>query len=94
MPEGLKRHVRNIHLNIKDKSCPHCDYKTAVGFNLRIHITRVHEGKQFKTTCQYCGKNVNSLEWHIKTYHINEYESDNKVNGYNNEEKALIMLKE
>ena len=75
--EALKRHTNNIHLNLKDKLCPHCDYKTHVNFNLRIHIMRVHEGKQFKVQCQYCNKNVNSLDWHVKTYHRQEYDALN-----------------
>ena len=56
-------------MNKKDKSCPHCDYKTSEGFNLRIHIARVHEGKKFKAECPYCNKSVVSLNWHLEKYH-------------------------
>lgn len=82
---GLNRHIKNIHMNLKDRTCPHCDYRTSEGFNLRIHILRVHEGKHFKTTCQFCGKNVNSLDWHIKTYHVEEHVKLNNLPTITNE---------
>ena len=70
---ALKRHIKNVHMDIKDNFCPHCDYKTNVSGNLRVHISRVHEGNAVKTTCKYCDKNVSTsgMDWHIKTYHTN-----------------------
>ena len=65
----MTRHIKVIHMNQKDKSCPHCDYRTSEGFNLRIHIARVHEGKRFKAECPYCNKSVVSLDWHLEKYH-------------------------
>jgi len=85
LKNGLNRHIKNLHMNIKDRVCPHCNYRTSEGFNLRIHIMRVHEGKHFKTTCQFCGKTVNSLNWHIKTYHVEEYVKLNNLPVTNNE---------
>eukprot|EP00090_Calanus_glacialis_P017094 TRINITY_DN26719_c0_g1_i1.p1 TRINITY_DN26719_c0_g1~~TRINITY_DN26719_c0_g1_i1.p1 ORF type:complete len:633 (-),score=152.98 TRINITY_DN26719_c0_g1_i1:65-1963(-) len=67
--DGLTRHIKVIHMNQKDKACPHCDYRTSEGFNLRIHIARVHEGKSFKAECPYCNKSVVSLDWHVEKYH-------------------------
>ena len=64
-------------MNQKDKACPHCDYRTSEGFNLRIHIARVHEGKSFKAECPYCNKSVVSLDWHLEKYHKKLL--DNKV---------------
>ena len=64
-------------MNKKDKACPNCDYRTSEGFNLRIHIARVHEGKSFKAECPYCYKSVVSLDWHVEKYHKKML--DNKV---------------
>jgi len=71
--DGLRRHLKHIHTSIKDKMCTYCDYKTNVGGNLRMHISRVHEGNSKKTGCKYCEKEVltSSMDWHVKTYHCN-----------------------
>lgn len=90
----LKRHVNNIHLNIRDKECPHCNYKTNTGFNLKIHITRVHEGKKLKSECHFCQKQVYSLEWHINRYHAPELaEEAEKLNHLTDESAQSLTVK-
>ena len=68
--EHMKRHIKRIHDKILDVHCLQCDYKTYSNFNLRIHVTRVHEGKQLKQSCPYCQQTVISMDWHIKMYHV------------------------
>ena len=77
-------------MNKKDKACPHCDYRTSEGFNLRIHIARVHEGKSFKAECPYCNKSVVSLDWHIEKYHKKML--DNKVELTQLVEQDEVMI--
>jgi len=92
--QQLKRHINNVHLNIKDKECPHCNYKTTTGFNLKIHITRVHEGKKLKSECEFCQKQVYSLEWHITRYHPQEMaQQAEKLNPLTEESAQNITMK-
>jgi len=85
----LERHIKTVHLNIRDQECPHCNYKTTTGFNLKIHVSRVHEGKQLRKECEFCGKKVYSLEWHVYQYHKTaKLKQDNEnlmesINGIN-----------
>jgi len=86
LKDGLNRHIKAVHFKLKDKCCPYCAYTSAEGFNLRMHIARVHEGRKVSLQCPVCDKNVVSLEWHLQQYHktqdisefINAAESENK----------------
>ena len=66
---ALVRHFKIVHEKIKDFQCDQCNYKTSTGFNLRIHVKRVHERKPLKEMCPHCDKAFIQLDWHIQTYH-------------------------
>lgn len=91
--DGLTRHIRVIHMNKKDKACPQCDYRTSEGFNLRIHIARVHEGKTFKAECPYCSKSVVSLDWHIDKYHKKMLDTKVEAVQLVNQQKEIVKNK-
>ena len=40
--DQLRKHNRNIHDQVKDKHCSHCEYKTYSSFNLNLHIKNNH----------------------------------------------------
>ena len=52
----LNCHIKRYHSGIirpKDKSCPHCEYKTESSSILKTHIEAVHEGKK-DYQCEHC----------------------------------------
>lgn len=66
----VDKHIRQVHLQIKNKICPFCDYKTYSRFNLNLHVTKMHEGKKMeKQQCLYCDKTPFALDYHMQTYH-------------------------
>ena len=79
----LDRHVNRIHKKIKDKKCQDCSYATYSVYNLRLHITKMHLGKQIeKQKCPYCDKDTTNLNYHIDTMHNEHYsaeETDGKI---------------
>lgn len=83
LKEGLDRHIKHIHQKIMNYHCDHCDYKTYAGFNLRLHISKMHTKEEMEKICQYCNQKTNSLEYHIRIYHIEE-ELRSKVNKEEN----------
>jgi len=88
--EHMKRHIKRIHDKILDIHCLQCNYKTYSNFNLRIHVTRVHEGKQLKQICPYCQQSVISLDWHIKMYHVEKASSKVEVDSAEIEKAAAV----
>ena len=72
--DSLKKHTKAIHMNVKNMQCNYCDYKTYSGYNLKLHITKMHEGKDTieKVTCQSCQKIVTNLPYHNKIYHLGQ----------------------
>ena len=68
---NLARHMNTMHGHGKPKEfqCGHCNYKTNKKYNLKLHVTRVHEGDYHKKTCPHCLKEFIDLEFHIKSYH-------------------------
>ena len=66
---SLKRHIEIVHEKKKTFRCSYCAYKSSTGFNLRIHVKRVHERRPLKEICPFCYQPCIALEWHIKTYH-------------------------
>jgi len=101
LKDGLNRHVRSVHFQLKDKQCPHCKYKTSEAFNLRLHIARVHEGRKTSAQCPVCDKKVVSLQWHLQQYHktqdvsayLNTKEEAEKDN-FNQEDQLNFLNKE
>jgi len=68
--ETLKKHVKIVHLQIKNKACVYCDYRTHSKFNLDLHVNKMHLGIQIeKQTCKHCEKSTYKLEHHMKIYH-------------------------
>ena len=70
LQDTVDKHIRQVHRKIKNKICPFCEYKTYSGFNLKLHVTKMHEGKKMeKQQCLYCDKTPFSLDYHMQTYH-------------------------
>ena len=62
--------TKHGHGNPIEFHCGHCNYKTNKKYNLKLHVTRVHDvGDHYKKTCPHCLKEVIDLEFHIKNYH-------------------------
>ena len=77
----LDRHVNRIHKNIKDNKCQDCSYATYSGYNLKLHITKMHLGKKIeKQICPYCNKETTNINYHIDTMH-NEHFIAEKTDG-------------
>jgi len=70
LQETLKKHIKIVHLQIRNKTCLYCDYKTHTKFNLDLHINKMHLGIQTeKQTCSHCDVSTYRLEHHMKIYH-------------------------
>ena len=68
--ETLRKHIKIVHLRVRNKICFHCDYKTHTKFNLDLHVSKMHLGIQVeKQTCSLCDKKTYKLEYHMKVYH-------------------------
>ena len=72
----------NTHKN-KDFSCPHCDYKTNVEYNVNLHIQRKHS-KVDPVQCPLCGKIIKALkksrlECHIRRCSVNSSNRERHV---------------
>ena len=66
----MRTHVKRIHENVKDKVCPHCSYATYSGFNLKLHVSKMHLGTGLiKEPCPHCDKETTNLKHHMETYH-------------------------
>ena len=73
---GVKNHIKFVHLKFKNIQCLSCDYKTYSRFNLKVHVTKMHEGNKLgKKQCVYCDKATFSMDYHMKTYHDNVLEN-------------------
>ena len=71
---GVDKHINAIHLQIKNKHCQFCDYRTYNMFNLNLHIANRHKGEKMeKQQCNHCDKVVMSMDWHLKIYHPEVY---------------------
>ena len=66
----LKRHVNNIHNQIKNYLCDLCDYRTYSSFNLRIHKSKMHTKQSIEVVCSVCHKKTYGIDNHMKTYHF------------------------
>jgi hypothetical protein len=51
--DGLAKHVKSIHMRIKNCKCPHCDYACTLPGNLDKHIEVVHSANK-PFVCEYC----------------------------------------
>ena len=68
--ETMKKHIKIVHLQVRNKICMYCDYKTYTKFNLDIHISKMHLGTQIeKQSCGLCTKKTYKMDYHMKVYH-------------------------
>ena len=68
----LKRHIREIHEGIKDKHCPQCSYTTYSSYNLKMHVSKVHDKTTMYQDCHHCRVRSGNMNKHISIYHIEE----------------------
>ena len=66
--EYMLKHKRRVH-NDKIFKCDMCSFQSKYPDNLGQHIRTVHEKRSLRENCPACGKEVTSLEWHMKVYH-------------------------
>ena len=65
---ALAVHIRNKHE--KNHQCPHCSHKSGTTSNLKLHISKVHFGKdREKFDCTHCGMQTLDLAKHIRIKH-------------------------
>ena len=69
-------HVKSVHDKVKDKQCPECAYNTYSSYNLRLHVTKVHDQTAMIKMCPHCEKKTGSLERHISTYHSEHFDNN------------------
>ena len=68
--DSLNKHIKGVHMKIKDRHCDQCEYSTYSGFNLKLHISKMHTGMELKKEkCIDCFKEVYNLPYHKKIYH-------------------------
>ena len=68
--QRVRKHVEQVHEQRKNKKCDQCPYATYSGFNLRLHVTKVHERSELKyEMCKHCDKTSSNMKLHMSTYH-------------------------
>lgn len=72
--DGMQKHIRHVHDNVKNILCNFCDYKTNSSFNLRLHVSKMHTKEELEVECQFCNIKTRGLEYHLKIYHFKEYQ--------------------
>jgi KRAB domain-containing zinc finger protein len=67
----LKKHIKAVHLKIKNFECEKCSYKCATKTSLKNHINAVHDKiKNFECEkCSYKCSSRGNLYQHINTVH-------------------------
>jgi len=88
----VKRHVKIVHMQVKDISCDMCEYRTYTSFNLRVHKSKMHTKESLETHCEICNKKTMSIEHHMKTFHFDVFaqERDHERSlDFLNEDKKL-----
>lgn len=75
---NFRKHMRTMHGegNQRTFHCERCSYKTNVKYNLKLHVSKVHDGDYHKKECPYCTKEVIALDYHIKNYHYDHITSN------------------
>merc|ERR1711894_519609 len=85
--DKVKRHVKSVHLKIKDYSCELCSFETAQMSHLNYHLKAMHD-KGKKVQCQSCtfqSDDKLKLQEHIKAVHPRLFSCticSFKTNGY------------
>eukprot|EP00088_Acartia_fossae_P028223 TRINITY_DN2901_c0_g1_i2.p1 TRINITY_DN2901_c0_g1~~TRINITY_DN2901_c0_g1_i2.p1 ORF type:complete len:618 (-),score=140.71 TRINITY_DN2901_c0_g1_i2:87-1940(-) len=70
--EGLERHIKQVHEQIKNYHCEECEYRTYSGANLRLHVSKMHTKVDNERVCQFCNIKTRSLDYHLRIYHTDE----------------------
>ena len=71
---GLRKHLKFIHHQVRDQQCQDCGYNTYSAGNLKLHINKMHLGIPLvKVPCPHCDKKVGNLPLHTKTYHMKSF---------------------
>ena len=68
---NFRKHMNKMHGegNQRTFHCERCSYKTNVKYNLKLHVSKVHDRDYVKKMCPHCTKEVVDLYYHMKTYH-------------------------
>merc|ERR1712150_174099 len=80
---SLQRHIKSIHLNIKDIKCQVCHYATSDKSSLDQHIERNHPNFT-NFSCHICGFSVFrrvNIEKHYETVHNQTKDSKYCINS-------------
>jgi len=70
--DSLRKHIENIHMNMKKFSCEICDAGFATQAGLVKHNEKEHGGVKHRVCCPLCGKeyaNEPALQYHIARIH-------------------------
>lgn len=73
LKDGVKRHMKRVHLKVYSHFCEYCDFKTCSTNNLRTHVTMVHLKEERWKICPLCSKKTSNLDHHCKINHPEEY---------------------
>ena len=86
---------RSIHN--KSKPCPHCDKKFMRGYNMRVHIERVHN-KSKPWQCQFCEKTfatTSDLKQHLSSHGMGKiHKCEDCGREFTNRDSAILHRKQ
>ena len=79
--DHVNRHLKQVHLKIRDVNCPHCDYATVNRDHLKRHIKRKHD-KVRDIECPFCidyqATTKDQLRAHVARKHPVKIEQEKK----------------
>ena len=64
----MRAHKRNLH-SAKNQACHLCEYRTYSSFNLKLHLSKMHNAPSLQALCPVCQVKTHSLDWHIRVFH-------------------------
>jgi KRAB domain-containing zinc finger protein len=80
--QGLRRHIRAVHLKIRENKCNLCDFRAARKDNLHAHVKAMHSEKSDDTSdfpitpekdqnkCPHCNFTGRKLKRHMNSMHL------------------------
>jgi len=75
---SLQNHINGQHLGLRFK-CDQCEYSCKNRVTLRRHVVSKHENKPICSSCKVCGKITSNMEYHMRTYHIEEFLKETNI---------------